>query len=271
MGRAVAHGETGGVRFDDPTALALLPPQARARVERVRSGAEPRGLKERAAFGYLRRQAKSMLARTVAIDSAIREAPSSQLVILGAGLDGRAWRMPELAGVIVFEVDHPDTQRDKRTRVSSLEQSARDVRFVPVDFEHGSLGDALAAAGHDAERPTTWVWEGVVMYLDPSDVEATLAAIERRTTAKSRLIVVYHSPALLLRVVGPILRSIGEPLRSTYTKEAMSSLLRKHGFRVTSDRDNAEIGAALSPEIGRATKAIKHQRIAIADYELPPH
>jgi methyltransferase (TIGR00027 family) len=271
MGRAVAHGGTGGVRFEDPTALALLPPQARTRVERVRSGAQPRGLKERAAFGYLRRQAMSMLARTVAIDEAIREVPSPQLVILGAGLDGRAWRMPELASVVVFEVDHPDTQRDKRARVSSLEQTAHDVRFVPVDFEHGNLGDALAAAGHDTERPTTWVWEGVVMYLDPSDVEAAVAAIERRSASKSRLIVVYHSPALLLRVVGPILRTIGEPLRSTYTKDAMSALLRKYGFSVTIDRDNAEIGAALSPEIGRATKMITHQRIAIADYELPPH
>jgi methyltransferase (TIGR00027 family) len=223
------------------------------------------------AFGYLRRQAKSMLARTVAIDDAIREAPSQQLVILGAGLDGRAWRMPELAQVTVFEVDHPDTQRDKRARVSLLEQVAQEVRFVPVDFERERLGDALAAAGHDADRPTTWVWEGVVMYLDPSDVEATLAAVERRSAPKSRLIVVYHSPALLLRVVGPILRVIGEPLRSTYTKDAMSALLRKYGFRVASDRDNAQIGAALSPEIGKATKVITHQRIAIADYELPPH
>jgi O-methyltransferase involved in polyketide biosynthesis len=38
-----------------------------------------------------------MVARTVAIDGAIRTAVSSQVVILGAGLDGRAWRMPELA------------------------------------------------------------------------------------------------------------------------------------------------------------------------------
>jgi methyltransferase (TIGR00027 family) len=223
------------------------------------------------AFGYLRRQAMSMLARTVAIDEAIREKSSPQLVILGAGLDGRAWRMPELRNVTVFEVDHPDTQRDKRARVALLEQTARDVRYVPVDFEHGNLGDALAAAGHRAERPTTWVWEGVVMYLYPSDVEATLAAIERRSASESRLIVVYHSPALLLRFVGPILRVVGEPLRSTYTKDAMSMLLRKYGFEVASDRDNAEIGAALSPEIGKATKVITHQRIVTADYELPPH
>jgi hypothetical protein len=51
--------------------------------------------------------------RTAAIDQSVREAiagGATQLVILGAGYDGRAWRLPELAGVKVFEVDHPATQ-----------------------------------------------------------------------------------------------------------------------------------------------------------------
>src|SRR4029450_2904655 len=97
------------------------------------------GLRARMRRSYFETQAKMMAARTVVIDDAIRAAASPQLVILGAGLDGRAWRMPELARVSVFEVDHPDSQRDKRARVSSLEQCAREVRFVPVDFEHGNL------------------------------------------------------------------------------------------------------------------------------------
>src|SRR4029078_7880814 len=57
--------------------------------------------------------------RTAAIDDAVRDAIASgakQLVIVGAGYDGRAWRMPELTGVKVFEVDHPATQREKRAR-----------------------------------------------------------------------------------------------------------------------------------------------------------
>ena len=114
-----------------------------------------------------------MVSRTVAIDEAVRAAASPQVVILGAGLDGRAWRMQELRDVTVFEVDHPDSQRVKRARVSALQQVARDVRFVPVDFTRDRLDDALAAAGHDATRPTTWIWEGVVMYLELADIEAT--------------------------------------------------------------------------------------------------
>ena len=84
--------------------------------------------------GRLDNWSKMMVARTVAIDEAVRDAASPQVVILGAGLDGRAWRMSELADVTVFEVDHPDSQREKRARAAPLKQAARDVRFVPVDF-----------------------------------------------------------------------------------------------------------------------------------------
>jgi methyltransferase (TIGR00027 family) len=265
MGRAVANGTLSGVQFHDPTALLLLPDAARRRVERVRAGAEGKGLKERAAAGYLRRQAMTMAVRTVAIDRAIVEVQSPQLVILGAGLDGRAWRMPELSGVTVFEVDHPDTQRDKRARAGGLQQTAGEVRFVPVDFKRDTLDGALAAAGHDPARATTWVWEGVVMYLAPPEVEATLAVIARRSAPRSRLVVVYHSASLILAIVGPVLRVIGEPLRSTYTSDAMRVLLARHGFGVAWDKDLAELGAELSAELGRATKVIRHQRITVAD------
>jgi hypothetical protein len=47
----------------------------------------------------------------VVFDGAIRTAAYPHVVILGAGLDGRAWRMSELADAIIFEVDHPDSQR----------------------------------------------------------------------------------------------------------------------------------------------------------------
>src|SRR4051794_10736238 len=107
MARAVANGRTPG--FADPTAYALLPDDARARVEQVRSGTPPAGLRARLEYEFLARHAQVMAARTMAIDDATRAADAPQVVILGAGLDGRAWRMAELAGAVVFEVDHPDS------------------------------------------------------------------------------------------------------------------------------------------------------------------
>jgi methyltransferase (TIGR00027 family) len=265
MGRALAHGRTDVGRFSDPTAFTLLPDDARTSVTRLRAGAAPKGVRQHLQREYLDRNSKMMVARTIAIDEAVRDAGSPQVVILGAGLDGRAWRMPELRDVTVFEVDHPASQQDKRARVDPLTRTAREVRFVPVDFTRDRLDDALAAAGHDPSLPTTWIWEGVVMYLTPADIERTLAAIARRSAKRSRVIVAYHRPALMLWFVGWVVRRVGEPLRSAFTPEAMRALLGKHGFAIVRDQDIPTIGAAVSPEIARATRPIKHSRIATAD------
>ena len=270
MGRAAAHGATSVAKFSDPTALALLPAEARAQVERFRAGVLEGGVRARVARSVLDRRAKMMIARTVAIDEAVRAAASPQVVILGAGLDGRAWRMPELRDAVVFEVDHPDSQRDKRARIATLTQAARDVRFVPVDFVRDKLDDALSAAGHDPTRATTWIWEGVVMYLTLAEVEATLAVIARRSAAASRLIITYHRPAILLHLLGFLVRRIGEPLRSTFTAQSMRALLAKHGFLVIRDEDLPAIGAALAADVGQATQVMKHTRIVTAERSTPP-
>jgi methyltransferase (TIGR00027 family) len=262
-GRAVAHGHTEVARYSDPTAFALLSPEGQRRVERFRAG-EPRSLRDEVAYRYLDRQSKLMVVRTVAIDDAIREAAAEQVVILGAGLDGRAWRMAELASVTVYEVDHPDTQRQKRARISALAQQAHEVRFVAVDFTRDSLDDALARAGHDASKKTTWIWEGVVMYLTPEQVRATLAVIAKRSAPRSRLALLYHRPQPILFFVGPILRWIGEPLRSRWQPEAMKALLDARGFDVVRDDDMASLGAALGGDVAAANVPMKHLRLAIA-------
>ncbi len=263
--RAAAHGRTDVAAFADPTALALLPEDTRQLVERFRSGVPPRSLRERVRNAVLVKRSKMMVARTVAIDGAIRAAASSQVVILGAGLDGRAWRMPELADVTVFEVDHPDSQRQKRARAASLKQAARDVRFVPVDFTRDRLADALASAGHDPARQTTWVWEGVVMYLDRADIEATLRVVEARSAPGSRLVVVYHSPSIIRQMGGFLLGLLGEPFRSSFTADEMRTLLAGFGFAVVQDDDLARIATGLSAELAEAARLVKDVRIATAE------
>jgi len=263
MGRALADGAVD--HFEDPTALELLPSDARARVEQMRGGGPPRSLRDKLKRFEIKQLSLVMAARTLEIDAALRSANHPQVVILGAGLDGRAWRMPELREAVVFEVDHPDSQRDKRARSSSLAQRAGDVRFVPVDFVRDDLDAALERAGHDRSRPTTWVWEGVVMYLTLRDIEASLSVIARRSAAKSRLIIAYHAPALILRVVGVGLRRLGEPLRSAFTAAEMRALMQKHGFAVVRDEALSTIGRTLGAEVERGTRWMKHMRIVTAD------
>ncbi len=125
QGRAAAHGRIGEGRFADPVAMALLRDDERVAVQRVRAGDPPKGVRDRVDFEMVRASAGTIVPRTVVIDDAVRARLVPQLVILGAGLDDRAWRMPELAGVEVFEVDHPASQRDKRSRVGDLQPLAK--------------------------------------------------------------------------------------------------------------------------------------------------
>jgi len=263
--RAAAHGHSEVARYSDPTALALLPEEARRAVERFHASAAPANVRERVGRAIFVRRANMMVTRTVAIDDALRAAKSQQVVILGAGLDGRAWRMPELRDVTVFEVDHPDSQRMKRERAAALTPTAKDIRFVAVDFERDSLDAALAAAGHDSAKTTTWIWEGVVMYLERADIESTLAIVRQRSAPRSRLSIAYISPALIRWLAGLFVRRLGEPFRSVFTAEQMKELLSRHGFEVVRDEDVSVIGRALHPALAKTTRPMRHLRIVTAE------
>lgn len=271
MARAIADLEGAVPGFSDPTALPLLPDDARARVERFRVDPTPKDVRTRMAHRFMERRSQMMAVRTVAIDEAMRAAPSSQVVILGAGLDGRAWRMPELRDAIVFEVDHPDSQREKVARAAALPRIASEVRFVAVDFTRDNLDERLAAAGHDPARPTTWIWEGVVMYLTRAEIEATLAVVARRSAAGSRLIIAYAAPGLILPLVRLLVRRIGEPFRSVLRAGAMKSLLAAYDFAIVSDQNVPTIARRLSDGAWRATRAMKHIRIVVAECRGEPH
>jgi methyltransferase (TIGR00027 family) len=275
QGRAAAHGRIAEGRFADPVAVALLHANERVAVQRVRDGVPPKGWGERVEFEMVRASSEVIVPRTVAIDDAIRAWPVSQLVILGAGLDDRAWRMPELADLDVFEVDHPASQRDKRSRLGDLQPLARSVRFVPVDFTRDRLESALADAGHRAGEATTWIWEGVVPYLSGADVAATIQAVSEKSATGSRLVVNYQSPSLSAafgRLAARAMTGLArrrspwadEPRRSSWTPSAMSELLVRHGFRLKRDDDLLALAEELSIPV-RQHRSLKAGRVAIAD------
>ncbi len=92
----------------------------------------------------------TMALRTMILDAHLVEAldrGAKQLVILGAGSDGRAFRLPGLTDVHVFEVDHPATQAFKRRASAPLAHSASQLDFVAVDFERQSLDLEFERAG----------------------------------------------------------------------------------------------------------------------------
>ena len=249
--------------FRDPTARVFLSEKGKRSLAKtthaVREGRS--GIRLEAARGM----ADLMALRTAAIDSAVRAAiadGATQLVILGAGYDGRAWRLPELAGVKVFEVDHPATQGDKRARVAELPPAKGIVTFVAVNFEREAVADALERAGHDRTSPTCWIWEGVVMYLTRDAMRATLADVAERSAPGSTLIVNYHTSRRGL-ITQLIFRLIGEPQISAWTPDEMAADLRSAGFEVREDSGVADWNERFAERRGRVERAT-HMRVAIA-------
>ncbi|MFC8723243.1 class I SAM-dependent methyltransferase [Kitasatospora sp. NPDC057198] len=271
QGRAAADGRAGTERFADPVALGLLGPEERTVVEQVRAGIPPEGWRARTGYESVRACAEIAVPRTVAVDEAIRDRANGQLVILGAGLDTRAWRLAALAQAEVWEVDHPASQQDKRARLAGAEArlAARAVHFTAVDFATDDLGGALDAAGHDPAAPTTWLWEGVVPYLTREQVRGTLAALAARTAPGSALVLNYQSPSvkaaagrLLTRLLGDSVTA-GEPWRSLWKPDRMAALLAEHGLRVTSDHDLLTLARGLGTS-ARSRSSLGTGRVAVA-------
>jgi methyltransferase (TIGR00027 family) len=272
MGRALAHAR-GVVRgFDDPFALDLLPDDYRAAVERRLRRRWPRSRREWA-LGMVARAAERLMGpRTVEIDDGLRALPPGhQVVILGAGLDARAYRMPELAASTVFEVDHPASQAFKRGRAAAagLVPRARELRHVAMDFERDRLEEALARAGHAPDAPTAWIFEGVITYLTPSDVEEAFAAMAARSAAGSRLLATYNEPG---RAMGRFARWAStrrghEPARASFTPAQMHAMLRRHGFAVRSDRDALERALRVGVTPGMFERFVgRPHHVVVADF-----
>jgi methyltransferase (TIGR00027 family) len=267
MGRALAHARRVVPRFDDPFAIHLLPDEGRAAVQRVLARSLPRSRREGWLDLVARACEKLMGPRTVEIDDALRAMVSAhQLVLVGAGLDARAYRMPELAESVVFEVDHPATQAWKRERVRGLSPKARELRHVAVDFSRDSLGEELERAGHDASKPTAWIVEGVISYLTRDEIDDSIDVFSARSSPGSRLVATYNEPDVVRRAFSVVTARSGEPQRSAFEPAAMHRLLEARGFVVKSDRNGLE----RARRIGSPPNVVDHawarfHRIAVAD------
>jgi methyltransferase (TIGR00027 family) len=274
QGRAVGDGRFAVGRFQDPVAAQLLRPDELAAVERARAMVPPADWRDRLSTESLRACAEVVVPRTVAIDDAVREAGHRQVVIVGAGLDSRPWRLEELCNAAVFALDHPASQADAQNRSAMLSPITDRLTFVPVDLARESLDRALAGTDHDPQVATTWVWEGVVPYLTPHDVDATVSELSARSAPGSVLVVNYQSPSWIAavgrRVAGLAARLsrqgdplAGEPWLSSWTPESMRRLLARHSFVVRRDEDLVSVAASINSPTTNS-RSIGIGRVAIA-------
>ncbi|KAG2423895.1 hypothetical protein HXX76_014948 [Chlamydomonas incerta] len=123
-----------------------------------------------------------------------------QLVILGAGLDMRAWRLPlegagsssgsSSGGVTVFELDSGTTESLKTRVLGPAPPPGRCRRaFVQADLEDPEQAlDRLRAAGWDPAAPSVFVLEGLIGYLSVAAGDALLARLRSAAAPGSRLL-----------------------------------------------------------------------------------
>ncbi len=117
-----------------------------------------------------------------------------QVVILAAGLDTRAWRLPWISGTSVYELDQPKVLAFK-AQVLDEHHARPAVRYrpVPVDLRH-DWPEALRAKGFDPSVPTAWLAEGLLPYLSAADQDLLFDRIDGLSATSSRLAVEAFGP-----------------------------------------------------------------------------
>ncbi|MFI1995771.1 class I SAM-dependent methyltransferase [Actinoplanes sp. NPDC020271] len=218
----------------------------------------------------------SAVARTRLIDDLTVEALSRgarQVVLLGAGYDSRAYRLPGIDRAQVFEVDRPATQATKQRLVRGAVHPSRrgHVHFVPVDLITGDLAAELRRAGFAALEPTVIVWEGVTNYLTAGAVDATMRLVAASTASGSSLIFTYVDRAALdgafagVDAWHAVVRDSGEPWTFGLAPAQLPAYVAARDMRLALDlsaRDAAD--RYLSP-LGRHEPAAEFYRIAQAE------
>lgn len=219
------------------------------------------------------------VARTRYIDDALSAALAGgleQVVILGAGFDARACRIPALDRLRVFEVDHPDTQRVKKERLGKvLGTLPAHVTFVEADFTNHRLGEALAAAGFNPAARSFFILEGVVSYLPQEAIDALFRWASASAPAGCRLIFTYtdHDAPLSPREARgrkrqlALLNRIGEKHTAGLTRDRLPGFLRERGFELIEDAGAEEYCARYLGPVG--LRVSRDSRIAITQVSGP--
>ncbi len=280
--RAIESAGWPGHRlFDDPLAVEFLD----ASLRRVANAAKVPLVRELICrlIDYRWPGARtSAIARTRLIDDLLAQDLADgtrQVVILGAGFDCRAFRLPQIAQTRVFELDHPATQQAKRqVLVSRYLTLPSHVQLLPIDFNRQSLGEVLAGSkfdgtGSNSAVRTFFLWEGVTNYLTDTAVDATLRAI-RAAAQDGRLVFTYVDRAVINSpesypggaALQKALSAAGEEWTFGFHPVELPDYLSARGFQLVEDTDSVTYRRRYLPARRRLLRGYEFYRLAVADF-----
>lgn len=261
--------------FEDPFALKLLPFSWQVLFRLVYLPGL-RGvvlsLRERRMPGSL----GAILCRTRYIDDLLKrslEEGLDQVVILGAGFDTRAHRIPGMDQVQVFEIDLPGTRKLKENRLESvLGAVPKNVTLIGMDFDQQDLGDILADAGFQKGKRTLFIWEGVTQYLTAEAVSNTLEFVSDVSGAGSAIVFTYVRRGIIDGTdrpewMGPFLsfaRRVGSPMIFGLDQAELEQYLSDRGLKLIDDVGAAEYHELYLKPLGRELNVFDGERVAFA-------
>lgn len=163
----------------------------------------------------------SQVCRTKYIDDSLQSAIENgieQVVILGAGLDTRPYRITGRDHIKFFEIDMPSIQDYKKRKIENyLGSLPHNIVFIPIDFDMQTLDAVTVGKGLDFSKPVFFIWEGVTPYITEEAVGNTLRFISK------------SSPGSIV-VFTYILKSVVEKSSDIVGADDLVTYLEKYGI-----------------------------------------
>ena len=195
------------------------------------------------------------------------ESGITQIAVIGAGYDSRAWRFRR-EGVRFFEVDHRTTQQDKVRRAPKPGPT-----YVEADLATDDAAAALLEHGLDRARRALFVVEGVTMYLDEEIVRRQLGELRTMSASGSRLALDFHPPRdagtsrnrRQNRVQRLARARSGETFRLTIDRPEALALVTAAGWDVQADTSMRDAARSLVPRAsGLPVDAVNQHKTLVA-------
>ncbi|TMW69204.1 hypothetical protein Poli38472_001360 [Pythium oligandrum] len=139
-----------------------------------------------------------------------------QVVILGAGLDSRAYRLKALGDRHVYEVDGSTEMLDRKRRILSEMNApvlAKEHRIVVADLAEEAWKTELINNGFNPKEQTFWLMEGLLPYIDYEGNAGLVKAIDSLSAPGSQIWVDILGPDLVQKT--PVQQTKGEGIWRT--------------------------------------------------------
>ena len=213
-----------------------------------------------------------LISRTRFIDDLIKKSISEQVeqyVILGAGYDSRAYNLKLPSGLKIFEVDQPEVQEIKLSKLPDEIPNSENITYVSVDFNHQSLKNQLLNSGFDKSKSTIYTLEGVSQYITREALNSTLSELALLTPNSnatffmsyvSRLLIEdpkacfgmgYSKPERAAKFITNGAAKVGEPWISLYSSKEIEDLLSQNSFTLIENKTLADLNSKYFTPVGR--------------------